>query len=61
MITAAKCVELATHFKGLSQVSGTSIDRASLMKNIARNFTGLAGQLDRLNALTRAEQQSPLR
>lgn len=56
MITATKCIELATYYKDLSQVSGTSVDRAFLMKNIARSFTGLAGQLDRLNTLTRAEE-----
>lgn len=57
MITAAKCTELASYYKNLSQVCGTSIDRAFLMKNIARSFTGLAGQLDRLTALTRAEEK----
>jgi hypothetical protein len=57
MITFAKCIELADYYNGLSQASYTSIDRASLMRNIARSFKGVAGQLDRLNALTRAEQE----
>ena len=55
MITSEKCIELASHYRTLSQAFGTSIDRAFLMKNIARSFRGLAGQLDRLDALTRAE------
>lgn len=55
MITAAKCQELANHYKALSQASGTSADRAFIMKNIARSFSSLATQLDRLAALTRDE------
>ena len=55
MINAAKCVELANHYKTLSQASGVSAERASLMKNIARSLTGVASQLDRLAALTRDE------
>ncbi|WP_167381144.1 hypothetical protein [Bradyrhizobium arachidis] len=58
MITATQCLELAHRYKTLSQKSDMSEDRASVMKNIARSFAGLAGQLDRLNALTRDEQVS---
>jgi hypothetical protein len=56
MITAAQCLEMAHRYRTLSQTSGISKDRAFIMKNIARSFTGLAGQLDRLDALTRDEQ-----
>ena len=56
MISAAECVELASQYKTLSQALGTSVDRASVMQNIARSFTSLAGQLDRLGALTRNEK-----
>lgn len=55
MITAAECQELANHYKALSQATDTSVDRAFLMKNIARSFNGLATQLDKLAALTRDE------
>ena len=55
MIDAAKCEELANHYKVLSQASGVSADRAFLLKNIARSLTGVASQLDRLAALTRDE------
>lgn len=56
MITAAQCLEMAHRYRALSQKSGISQDRAFIMKNIARTFAGLAGQLDRLDALTRDEQ-----
>jgi hypothetical protein len=55
MITAAKCRDLATHYKTLSSASNTSEDRAFLLRNIARSFAGVAGQLDRLDALVRDE------
>ncbi|WP_082905858.1 hypothetical protein [Bradyrhizobium centrolobii] len=55
MITAAGCQELANQYKALSQASSNSVERAFLLKNIARSFTGLATQLDRLAALTRDE------
>jgi hypothetical protein len=56
MVTAAQCLELAQRYRTLSQTSGISEDRAFMMKNIARSFAGLAGQLDRLDALKRDEQ-----
>ena len=55
MITAAKCQELAKHYKALSQAEGLSEGRASVLKNIARSLAGLATQLDRFTALTRDE------
>ena len=55
MIDAAKCEELANHYKVLSQAAGVSAERAFLLKNIARSLTGVASQLDRLAALTRDE------
>lgn len=57
MISAAHCLEFARQYRALSQNPNTSPDRAFLTKNIARSLTGLAGQLDRLDALTREEQQ----
>jgi hypothetical protein len=57
MLTSARCQELASHFKALSQASDISEDRAFLLKNIARSLTGLTGQLDRLNTMIRAENR----
>lgn len=57
MFEAVKCQELAIGYRALAQSSDHSVERASLLKNIARTFTGLAGQLDRLAALTRAEAE----
>jgi hypothetical protein len=55
MITAARCKELAHHYKALSATPRISESRAFLLRNIARSLTGLAGQLERLDAVTRAE------
>jgi len=41
-MTAATCEQLAHHYKSLSRASGISLERASLLKNIAKSFTGLA-------------------
>ncbi|WP_314958253.1 hypothetical protein [Bradyrhizobium cosmicum] len=57
MFDAAKCQELAIEYKALAQLSDVSVQRAMLQKNIARTFTGLASQLDRLAALMRDEAQ----
>ena len=55
MMTTAQCEELADQYKKLSAADGISKDRESALKNIARSFKGLAGQLDRLAALGRDE------
>lgn len=55
MITAAQCKDIAQHYKTLSTSPDISEDQAFLMRNIARSFAGVAGQLDRLEALTRGE------
>ncbi|TYO67379.1 hypothetical protein FXV83_07235 [Bradyrhizobium hipponense] len=57
MFDAARCQELAIEYRALAQSSDLSVERAVLLKNIARTFTGLANQLDRLAALTREEAQ----
>ncbi|WLA47739.1 hypothetical protein QIH80_39960 [Bradyrhizobium elkanii] len=57
MINIAECREQANHYKRLSGVSGISKDRAAALKNIARSFVGLAGQLDRLASRARNEQR----
>lgn len=56
MITAAKCQELAAQYRALSQAPSIPRDRAFLLKNIAKSFAGLSGQLDRLAALTRDQE-----
>lgn len=56
MITAEKCRELATEYRNLSQLVGTSSERGFLMRNIARTLTGLAGQLERLSTASRGEK-----
>jgi hypothetical protein len=53
----AECREHADHYKRLSSASGISKDRAAVLKNIARTYVGLAGQLDRLASLARNEQR----
>ncbi|MEY9880484.1 hypothetical protein ABIA43_002018 [Bradyrhizobium sp. USDA 328] len=57
LINIAECREQANHYKRLSGVSGISKDRAAVLKNIARSFVGLAGQLDRLASRARNEQR----
>ncbi|MET4032250.1 hypothetical protein ABIB94_002764 [Bradyrhizobium sp. JR7.2] len=47
---------LSDHYKRLSSASGISKDRATALRNIARTYVGLAGQLDRLASLARNEQ-----
>ncbi|WP_456618926.1 hypothetical protein [Bradyrhizobium sp. P5_C12] len=56
MITAARCKELANHYKAISSNLDISESRAFVLRNIAKSLTGLAGQLDRLEALTRDEE-----
>ena len=53
----AECREHADLYKRLSGASGISEDRVAVLKNIARTFVGLAGQLDRLASLARNEQR----
>ena len=48
---------LSDHYKRLSSASGISKDRATALRNIARTYVGLAGQLDRLASLARNEQR----
>jgi len=57
MITAAQCEALALEYLTLSNAAHVSNDRTSLLKNVARNLKGLAGQLDRLDAIARAERR----
>ncbi|MBR0822428.1 hypothetical protein [Bradyrhizobium liaoningense] len=57
LINIAECRERAEHYKRLSGASGISKDCAAVLKNIARSFVGLAGQLDRLASLERNEQK----
>jgi len=57
VINIAECREHADRYKRLSGASGISKDRAAVMRNIARTFVGLAGQLDRLASLARTEQR----
>jgi len=57
MLTAAICDEAAQHYKALSELAGISVARSSVLKNIARSFSGLSTQLDRLAALTRDEKR----
>jgi hypothetical protein len=55
MITATRCKELANSYKALSLKPRISESRAFLLRNIARSLVGLAGQLERLDGVTRAE------
>lgn len=55
LINSAECQEHADHYKRLSGAGGISKDRAAVLKNIARTYVGLAGQLDRLASLARNE------
>ncbi|MET4719967.1 hypothetical protein JEY40_30265 [Bradyrhizobium japonicum] len=57
VINIAEYREHAEHYKRLSGASGISKDCAAVLKNIARSFVGLAGQLDRLASLERNEQK----
>ena len=56
MMTVAKCRELADHYKALASNSDISESRAFVLRNIAKSFAGLAGQLDRLDAMARDEE-----
>ena len=53
MMTFAQCEAYAAEYKSLAQQSGVTEGRAAMLKNVARTFTGLASQLDRLAAHTR--------
>jgi hypothetical protein len=57
LITAARCRELANHYRALSVSPNISASQAFLLKNIAKTFAGSAGQLDRLASLMRAEER----
>jgi hypothetical protein len=57
VINIAECQEHADLYKRLSGASGISKDRVAVLKNIARTYVGLAGQLDRLASLARNEQR----
>jgi hypothetical protein len=56
MLTAAQCQLLAQEYKSLAHRHDASSDRAVMLKNIARSLTALTTQLDRLEALSRAQQ-----
>ena len=58
MITATQCKKFADHYRSLSSHSNISESRAFLLRNIAKTFAGLAGQLDRLDALARDEEKA---
>lgn len=60
MITAAQCSYFAEQYKTLSSASNASEERAFLLRNIAKSFAGVAGQLDRLDALARSEEAQRL-
>jgi hypothetical protein len=53
MMTATQCQVLASEYKRLSLERGIAQNRAAMLTNIARSFSGLATQLDRLAAHTR--------
>lgn len=55
MITTARCKELANYYKALCSNPHISEDRAFLLRNIARSLAGVAGQLERLDAVTKEE------
>jgi plasmid stabilization system protein ParE len=48
MLTPAECQALANEYKSLARQPDISRERAAMLTNIARSFTGLATQLDRL-------------
>ena len=50
MLTPAECQALANEYRSLARQSDISSERAAMLTNIARSFTGLATQLDRLSA-----------
>jgi hypothetical protein len=50
MLTAAQCQAFASQYKAMSEAPQISEKRAMTLRNIARSFTGLATQLDRLAA-----------
>jgi hypothetical protein len=56
MISALQCKQHASEYKALSSDPNISAARSSLLRNIARSLAGLSGQLDRLDSLTREEQ-----
>jgi hypothetical protein len=56
MVTAAQCQTLASQYKAMAQATLVSESRALMLKNIARSFTGLATQLDRLAANIRDDR-----
>jgi hypothetical protein len=57
MLTPAQCEAYAKEYRSLAQQADLPQPRAAMLLNIARSFTGLATQLDRLSALIRAERK----
>jgi hypothetical protein len=48
MLSAAECRELARNCRSQAEEPGISSRRASLLRNIANSFSGLASQLEML-------------
>ncbi|KWV55994.1 hypothetical protein AS156_05125 [Bradyrhizobium macuxiense] len=57
-MTAADCRKLASEYRAHATQAGISIKRASLLTNISRTFSGLASQLEMLEADVAAEQRT---
>jgi hypothetical protein len=48
MLTPAECRKLAQSYRSQANESGASPRRATLLRNIANSFSGLANQLEML-------------
>ncbi|WP_128971717.1 hypothetical protein [Bradyrhizobium tropiciagri] len=56
-MTAADCRKLTSEYRAQAKQAGISEKRASLLTNISRTFSGLASQLEMLEADVAAEQK----
>ncbi|KWV49832.1 hypothetical protein AS156_14975 [Bradyrhizobium macuxiense] len=59
VMTAAEARKLASEYRAQARQAGISQKRASLLTNISRTFSGLASQLEILEADVAAEQRKP--
>lgn len=57
-LTGAQCTALAEKYRRLAKAPNISDDRSYLLRNVARSLIGVAGQLDRLEAISRREESS---
>ena len=60
-MTADECHKLADTYRAMAEAKGISPKRATVLRNIAKSFTGLANQFQILNDLNEEDRRTVLR